>query len=108
MAWQYKLTPLALSDIDEALSYIGGNLSNPTAAGGLYSALVKEIGKVCAFPYAYPDCAYYLIDDENIRHTVVGNYMLIYEISSDEELIKFLRFLYAGRDIAHTDIILLR
>ena len=32
MAYRYKFTPLAVADIDEALNYIAGNLSNPTAA----------------------------------------------------------------------------
>lgn len=104
MAYNYKLTPLALSYIDEALSYIGGNLSNPTAARDLYAALAKEIDSVCARPYAFPDCSYYLIDDENIHHAVIGNYVLIYEVSKSEKLVKFLRFLYGGMDIAHMNI----
>ena len=32
MAYRYKFTPLAVADIDVALNYIAGNLSNPTAA----------------------------------------------------------------------------
>ena len=32
MAYQYKLTPLAASDIDDALDYISDILLNPAAA----------------------------------------------------------------------------
>lgn len=104
MAYQYKFTPLALSDIDEALDYIGGYLSNPSAADTLYRGIVSEIKDICDRPYSFPDCSYYLIDDENIRHTVIGSYVLVFEVSKPENLIKFLRFLYGGRDIAKMNI----
>ncbi len=104
MAYRYKFTPLAVADIDEALDYIAGNLSNPSAADNLYRKLTGEIGDICERPYSFPDCSYYLIDDENIRHTVVGSYVLIFEVSRDEKLIKFLRFLYGGMDIIHQKI----
>ena len=104
MAYRYKFTPLAVADIDEALSYIAGNLANPTAADHLYRSLNDEIEEICDRPYSFPDCSYYLIDDENIRHTVIGNYVLIFEVSRSEKLIKFLRFLYGGMDISHQNI----
>ena len=104
MAYRYKFTPLAIADIDEALNYIAGNLANPTAADLLYRNLNGEIEDICDRPYSFPDCSYYLIDDENIRHTVIGNYVLIFEVSKDEKLIKFLRFLYGGMDIRRQHI----
>lgn len=104
MAYRYKFTPLALTDIDEALDYIAGNLANPSAADNLYQKLTAEIEDICERPYSFPDCSYYLIDDENIRHTVIGSYALIFEVSKREKLIKFLRFLYGGMDIAHQQI----
>ena len=105
MDYNYKFTPLAVQDIDESLTYISKSLSNPSAANDLYAAISKEIESIQTFPYAYPDCSCFLIDDENIRHAVIGSYALIYEVSKKEALIKFLRFLYAGRDISRTNII---
>ena len=104
MAYRYKFTPLAVADIDEALNYIAGNLSNPTAADNLYRNLAAAIEDICDRPYSFPDCSHYLIDDESVRHTVVGNYVLIFEVSQNEKLIKFLRFLYGGMDIQHQQI----
>ena len=104
MGYRYKLTPLALADIDDALGYIGETLSNPSAADKLYRSLMKEIESILDGPFGFPDCSYYLIDDENIRHSVIGNYILIYEIDENGRLIKFLRFLYGGRDIANMSI----
>lgn len=104
MAYRYEFTLLAVSDIDEALDYIAGNLSNPSVAENLYQNLTAEIGDICERPYSFPDCSYYLIDDENIRHTVIGSYVLIFEVAKKENLIKFLRFLYGGMDIVHQQI----
>ena len=101
MAYPYKLTPLALADIDEALGYIAERLSNPAAAKRLYRTLRQEIDSVCGNPCAFPNCTHYLIDDENIRHTLVGNYVLIYEVDRKDRQINILRFLYGGRDIAN-------
>ena len=104
MAYRYKLTPLALSDIDDALDYIYGTLSNPAAADRLYYSLLKEIDSIADGPFSCPDCSYYLIDDVNIRHCVIGNYVLAFEVDEKGKLIKFLRFLYGGMDIAHMSI----
>ena len=104
MAYSYKLTPLAETDIDDALGYISGTLSNPSAAGNLYQALVREIGEICDNPYGFPDCSYYLIDDATIRHSVIGNYVLVFEVDEDSQIIKVLRFLYGGMDISHTSL----
>ena len=99
MADRYRLTPLALSDIDDALSYISDTLSNPAAAERLYRSLLKEIDSITDGPFSFPDCSYYLIDDVNIRHSVIGNYVLVFEVDEESRLIKFLRFLYGRRDI---------
>lgn len=104
MAYRYKLTPLAVSDMDDALNYISGKLLNPSAADKLYHGIQQEIIRICDNPYAFPNCSCYLIADENIRHSIVRNYILIYEVSQAGEMIKILRFLYGGRDISRMGI----
>lgn len=104
MTYQYKLTPLAVLDINDALDYISDKLRNPGAAKNLYRALQKEIAAVCYNPFSFPDCSYYLIDSVAIRHSVAGNYVLIFEVSKSEKLVKILRFLYGGMDISHMPV----
>ena len=104
MAYQYKFTPLAASDIDDALDYITDILLNPAAAADLYRAISQEIADICENPYAFPDCSYYLIDDNSIRHSVIGNYVLIFDVDSEGYEIRILRFLYGGKDISHMQI----
>lgn len=39
MVYKYKLTPLAIDDIDEALDYIANYLDNKIAADDLYVSI---------------------------------------------------------------------
>ena len=104
MEYHYKITPLAVSDIDDALDYISGTLLNPGAAANLFNSMKSEILHICDNPYAFPDCSHYLIDDSTIRHSVIGRHILIFEVSENEKLIKILRFLYGARDIKCTPV----
>ena len=76
--YKFFFTPLALSDIDETLAYISDNLANPIAAGNLLSQIEETIHRICEFPFACADCSLFMIQDKNIHHVPVGNYLLIY------------------------------
>ncbi|MBQ1233248.1 MAG: type II toxin-antitoxin system RelE/ParE family toxin [Clostridia bacterium] len=97
--FQYKFTGLALQDIDEAMSYISDSLANPIAAENLYNQIEKAIDQICLFPYAYADCSCYLIDNRDIRHIRVGNYVMIYEVVTATSTLHILRFRYAMMDL---------
>lgn len=98
--YQYQFTRLALSDMDGALSYIQNTLDNPIAAQNLVHEIDKAIQKIRNFPFAYPDCSVYLIQDQNIRHINVKHYVLIYEIDQAHTTLHILRFLYAKMDFS--------
>lgn len=99
-----KFTPIAISDIDEAMIYISGNLANPAAANRLFEELEEAIDKIRCFPYAFADCSYYMVSDKNIRHIRVNNYILIYEIVEERKMIHVLRFRYSKTDFTQINI----
>ena len=100
--YSFSFTPFALQDLDDALSYISEQLSNPQAATELLDELEHTLASVCEFPYAFSDCSVYLISDQNIRHAMDKNYVLVFEINESEGSIIVLRFRYARTDMAHT------
>lgn len=100
--YSFSFTPLALQDLDDALAYISEQLSNPQAATELLEEVEHTLASVCEFPYAFSDCSVYLISDQNIRHAMVRNYVLVFEINESEGSIIVLRFRYARTDMAHT------
>lgn len=97
--YTFKMTPLAESDIDSALTYIMVKLCNEKAASDLYFKIEKAIENVCMFPFASTDCKCFLIADENIRHVPIDNYCLVYEIKEEEGRIDILRFRFAKMDL---------
>ena len=102
--YSFSFTPFALQELDDALSYISEQLSNPQAATELLAELEHTLASVCEFPYAFSDCSVYLISDQTIRHAMVKNYVLVFEISESEGSIIVLRFRYARTDMAHTSM----
>ncbi len=96
MIYNYEFTELAINDIDETLNYITNNLCNKKAAVDLMKDIEKSIYNICMFPLAYPDCKYYYIKDENIRHAIINNYILVFKIF--ETKIVFLRFKYSKQN----------
>ena len=102
--FSYKLTPLALQDIDDTLAYISDKLVNAKAAADLLDALEHTLEQICAYPYAFPDCSLFLITDPSIRHAPVNNYLIVYEIDEEEQQINVLRFHFARTDMANTPL----
>ena len=98
----FSFTPLAFQDLDDALAYISEQLLNPQAATELLDEVEHTLASVCEFPYAFSDCSVYLISDQNIRHAMVKNYVLVFEINEGEGKITVLRFRYARTDMANT------
>lgn len=47
--FSYKLTPLALQDIDDTLAYISDKLANAKAAADLLDALEHTLEQICAY-----------------------------------------------------------
>ena len=87
--YSFSFTPLALQDLDDALAYISEQLSNPQAATELLDELEHTLASVCEFPYAFSDCSVYLIFDQNIRHAMVKNYVLVFEINEERDKSSF-------------------
>ncbi len=92
--YNYQFTDLALVDIENVLKYISDSLMNKIAAKNLIDLIEKTIENICLYPYSYPDCYYYFIDDITIRHAAIKHYILIYKINNDTSSIEILRFKY--------------
>ena len=97
--FDYFLTPLAEQDIDSALAYITDTLCNGQAAKKLFGDIESAIDRICEFPYSSDDCKLFLIQDEHIRHVIIDNYVLVYEVKEAESKLNLLRFCYNRMDL---------
>ena len=96
MIYSYELTDLVIKDIDDTLNYISNKLCNKKAAIDMMNNIEACINNICAFPLSYPNCNYYLIKDDSIRHAVIKNYILVFKIYDNK--IIFLRFKYSKQN----------
>lgn len=88
-------TYTAKKSIKSTLSYISIKLFNPVAAAKLQSLINEAINKISKFPFAFPDCSIFFINDKNIRHIIINNYLLIYKINNIKKEIYILKFSYS-------------
>ena len=105
MTYKYSFTKLCSQDLDEALQYICETLCNKAAAQKLNNTFLETVNTITAFPYSFPDCNIYLIEDKNIRHALINNFVLIYYIDDVNKEIFLLRFQFSGRSIADINIV---
>ena len=96
MAYNYAFIDLVISDIDETLSYIINKCYNKKAANDLIKDIENTIGNICVYPMSYPNCKYYYIMDETIRHAFIKNYILVFKVYDTK--IVFIRFRYSKQN----------
>ena len=98
MAYDLFVTEAAHEDLEEALSYIAGDLSNPGAASKLLDQVEAVYGQIKDFPMLYGCCHDLRLRNMGYRKVVIGNFVLVYRPVEEEKAVYILRFFYGGRD----------
>ena len=97
--YQYHFTKKAEADLDEILSYISIELSNPEAAASFLKDLLAVIASICSVPKIGSIVENEFLPDKEIRKSLVGNYVLYYLPDTEEKSIYILRILYGRRNL---------
>ena len=97
--YQYHFTKKAEADLDEILSYISIELSNPEAAASFLKDLLAVIASICSVPKIGRIVENEFLPDKEIRKSLVGNYVLYYLPDAVEMTIYILRILYGRRNL---------
>ena len=85
--------------MDEILSYISIELSNPEAAASFLKDLLAVIASICSVPKIGRIVENEFLPDKEIRKSLVGNYVLYYLPDAVEMTIYILRILYGRRNL---------
>ena len=96
---QYRFTKNAKSDLDEILSYISIELSNPDAAASFLKDLQAVLASICSVPKIGRIVDNEFLPNREIRKSLVGNYVLYYLPDIKEKRIYVLRILYGRRNL---------
>ena len=94
--YQYHFTKKAETDLDEILSYISIELSNPDAAASFLKDLQTVLTSICSVPKIGRIVENEFLPDKEIRKSLVGNYVLYYLPDTEEKSIYVLRILYCS------------
>lgn len=97
--YQYHFTKKAEADLEEILSYISIELSNPEAAASFLKDLQAVLASICSVPKIGRIVENEFLPDKEIRKSLVGNYVLYYLPDTEEKSIYVLRILYGRRNL---------
>lgn len=95
----YRLTGKAEADLDNILSYMAAQLSNPQAAAAFLEKLQDAISEACSFPESGSPVDNEFLPCKTIRKKRIGNYILYYFPDEKAEIIYILRILYGHRNL---------
>ena len=94
----YRFTRSAENDLDEILSYIAVELSNPIAAARFIDELEEKIGMLVGFPRMGRTVDNDLLTVAGIRKIPVGGYILYYLPDEQADEIIIMRLIFSRRD----------
>ena len=97
--WGWQLTQKADADLDDIVSYIAVELSNPKAASDFVEKLQRAIEEVRGFPESDSTVVNEFVPNMQIRKKTVGNYMIYYLPDSTEKMFFILRIVYGRRNM---------
>lgn len=97
--FNYQFTHKADSDLDDIVSYIAIELSNPKAASDFLDKLQAAIEEALAFPKSGPLVNNEFLQNHEIRKKFIGNYIMYYLPDFPGETIYILRIIYGKRNM---------
>ena len=96
--YSFSFTDTAAPDLEETLNYISSELSNPTAAHNFILKFETAVSAIRKFPLSGSPVENPYVKRNDIRKTLVGNYVLYYIPDQEKHQIVILRIVYGQRD----------
>ena len=97
-SYGFVLTETAEADLDDTISYIANDLSNPDAASSFVEELQRKTDEIRKRPKSGRPVENDYLKRNDVRRFLVGNYIVYYFIDQEKRVIVILRLVYAGRD----------
>lgn len=98
MAYRVQVSRDANADIDGVLSYLAVKLSNLDAAIRLADELEHVYDQLSEHPRLYEQARDPLLCRQGYRKVVIGNYVLLYLVDDDRQLVTVARLFYGRRN----------
>jgi plasmid stabilization system protein ParE len=100
MTYSVQMSDSAGRDVDEILSYIAGNLSNPSAAGDFLDDFYKVLDALAENPLMYEASRDQRLADRGYRRFPVKNFVGLYLVDETARVVTIARVFYGGQNYA--------
>lgn len=97
--WEYRLTQKADADLDDIVSYIAIELSNPKAASDFADKLQSVIKEIQSLLKSGSLVVNEFVPDSEVRKKRIGNYTMYCLPDFTEKIIYVLRIVYGKRNM---------
>lgn len=91
-----RLSPQAVSDLQDIKDYITDKLCNPMAADRIIKQIINDYSLLEISPLMGPSLSSVIRMKTDYRYIVSGKYIIIYK--ADNEYVSIYRILYGARD----------
>ena len=97
--YQYRLSQKTEADLDDIVSYIAVELSNPQAASNFVDKLEKAIDEIRFFPESGFHVNNEFFSNTAVRKHMISNYIMYYLPVAEEKMIYVVRIVYGKRNM---------
>lgn len=98
MAYKLIITKSAQAELEKIADYISESLCNPVAALDFLKQVEKCYNTLSDNPLIYQVCDSIGTKYKEYRKVVINNYILIYRVDTDTNIVYILHFFYGRRD----------
>lgn len=96
--YRYALTPSAVKDLDDMLTYITERLSARESVLRLLDAIENAIREACRFPQSALPVNDPLLRGRGYRKLIVENYLVLFIPDDERRALNVMRVVYYARD----------
>lgn len=97
MMYKIYFTEDFKADLNKTFNYFSEELYSPAAAEKLLKEIDSRISFVSENPFMYPLCPDWL-STAGLRKIVVKNYILVYTVNEDDEIVNFVNLFYGKQN----------
>ncbi len=98
MIFKLVVSKEATEDIEDIVLYILSELNNPSATSAFLDDVEKSYQNIIKKPWMYSLCNDYKLRNGGYRKIVIKNYLILYRINEEAEIIFVVRVVYGGRN----------
>ena len=99
--YRLDVSDRAEEDFEKIVSYISQKLSAPQAASDFSDEVFACYDRLEENPFMYEECRDFKLKKEGYRRVVINNYILLYKVYDDKNLVIVYRFFYGGQNYAN-------